>query len=76
MKVAVHHLPYITRKGYSCFNHFRFHVFSGINPVGPRGGFSGNCVSGTRISGPHRTYADAKLSAMSIAAEKGYKLVC
>lgn len=75
MKVAVHCLPYITNQGYACLNHFRYHVFVGINPVGPRGGFSGKCVSGKRISGPFRTYEDAKLSAKKIAAEKGYSLV-
>lgn len=65
MKVAVHVMHYVTNSGHQSM-YPRWHVFSGPDPLGPRGGHQGTCVNGKRLFGPFRTSAEAEKKSCGI----------
>lgn len=50
MKFEIHTVQYQTKRGINCLHHYRFAVFSGKNPMGPRGGKCGRATDGHAIS--------------------------
>lgn len=75
MKVAVHDQAYVTKSGDLAPNWRRWHVYSGPNPEGPRGGRQGLIVNGRWVLGPYRTKIEADAAAKEYADKNGYELI-
>lgn len=75
MKVVIHTLPYVTNAGWTCTNWFRWHVYVGENPRGPRGGRVGNCVDGRWVGGPFHQRDEAEAFAAAYAKQNKFELL-